>query len=332
MKISALLSSTIRIGAVCVLFAVCVIVGSVVSGMSRLGQPSAQPTSNASAVAAQQPQPAPPPAAAQAPKGFLLPFVTYCLCAGVVVSFLILRSRWSGWKLSGALFLAIYGISCVVNALEGAAFLSAKMPHGMIRAWLLQGAISTAVFAPLAVLVMGRWKGRTVAADRPGWPSFASALWRVAVIVVAFVFFYIFFGYFIAWQNPAVRTYYGGAAFSSFFAAWQGNWEHSRWIYPLATFRGLLYVAFLYPLVRMLRGTRWQTAVAMALFLAAWTVGLLLPNALMPPSVAHTHFFETFAFSLVLGVLSGWLLAPVDLESERKLQTPENAVSMAGRV
>ncbi len=303
MKTSVVVSTGVRIAAVCVLFAVCQMAGTFVSGMNRIGQQTVAPAGGTGAISAQQ-------APAQAPKGFLLPFVVYCVCAGVVVSFLALRSRWSGWKLSGALFAGVYGIGNVVNAIEGAAFLSSKVPAGLFRALLVQGAIATALFAPLAVLVLGRWKARGEGDVRPAWPAMSSVLWRSIAIIAAFVFFYMFFGYFIAWQNPAVRQYYGGQAFSSFLGALQSNWQHSRWIYPLATLRGLLYIVFLYPLVRMLRGARWEHAVAMALFVAAWTTGLLLPNPVMPPSVAHTHFIETLAFSLVLGALIGELLAP----------------------
>ena len=42
-------------------------------------------------------------------------------------------------------------------------------------------------------------------------------------------------------------------------------------IYPLATFRAFLYIAFVYPMIRMLRAPRWESAIAAALFLACWT-------------------------------------------------------------
>jgi hypothetical protein len=130
-----------------------------------------------------------------------------------------------------------------------------------------------------------------------------SAAWRLALIVVAFVFLYMFFGYYVAWQSPAVRQYYGGPEQSSFYAALKANWMYHPWIYPLQVFRALLYVACLYPLIRMLRAARWETSLAMAFFLSSWTTALLLPN------LAHAHFWETLGFSLVFGALAGWLLS-----------------------
>ena len=35
---------------------------------------------------------------------------------------------------------------------------------------------------------------------------------------------------------------------------------------------------------------------------------LLLPNPMIPASVARSHFWETLGFSLVFGALAGWLL------------------------
>jgi hypothetical protein len=59
---------------------------------------------------------------------------------------------------------------------------------------------------------------------------------------------------------------------------------------------------------RMLRTSRGELALAAALFSACWTTVLLLPNPLMPTSVARSHFWETLGFNLVYGALAGWLL------------------------
>jgi hypothetical protein len=44
---------------------------------------------------------------------------------------------------------------------------------------------------------------------------------------------------------------------------------------------------------------------------------LLLPNPLMPASVARSHFWETLGFSLVFGALAGWLLCFTAAEAPR---------------
>ena len=290
--IKKVLVISLRILAVCLLFAVCMGVGTALSGLDRV---------------AQQGQ----PARQQAPSELLVPLLILSLSVGVVVSYLILRSSWHGWTLAGAMFLGMYGISTVVSQLESIFLLSSKLPHGMIRALFVQGAIGTALFAPLAVLVLGKWRGAMpgVASPAPAGMRAASVAWRLVLLIIAFVFLYLFFGYYVAWQNPELRRYYGGPDWPNFIASLRGNWQNSPWIFLLASFRALLHVAFVYSLVRMLRAGRWESALAAALFLACWTTVLLLPNPLMPASVARSHFWETLGFNLVFGSLLGWLLS-----------------------
>jgi len=288
MQIKKVLVTGLRILAVCLLFTVCMAVGLFLSGLPRL-----------------VPQTPPPPGTIP------LPLLFFSLSVGMVVSYLILRSSWHGWPLAVTMFVGIYGIMTVVSQIESIAFLSSKLGPGMLRAIFVQGAIGAALFAPLAVLVLGKWWAAVpvVASPAPAHIRGASAAWRIALLVIAFVFLYLFFGYYVAWQNPELRKYYGGPDWPTFFAALKGNWQHLRWIYPLASFRALLYIALMYPLIRMLRAARWESALASALFLACWTTGLLMPNPLMPASVARSHFWETLAFSLVFGTLLGWLLS-----------------------
>ena len=288
----------LRILAVCLLLAVCFTVGGVLSGIDKVAQQSI--ASQSDPLANQQ--------APQMPENFLGGFLVFTLSAGGTVSYLILRSRWHGWTLVGAIFVSMYGISTVASQVETVAFLSDKLPQGMIRAIFVQGAIAAALFAPLAVLALGKWPSLRAPMSPAAPRKLASILLRVAILVVAFVFLYMFFGYYVAWRNPELRRFYGGPELATLWAAWRHNWISSRWIYALAAFRALLYIACLYPLVRMLHTSRRESALAAALFSACWTTVLLLPNPLMPASVARSHFWETVGFSLVFGALAGWLL------------------------
>lgn len=162
--------------------------------------------------------------------------------------------------------------------------------------------------------MLGKWRVSGALAfprrARLGGPSAAS---RLALIVIAFVVLYMFFGYYVAWQSPAVRRYYGGQQYPSFYASLKANWSYRSFIYPFQVFRALRYIACLYPLIRMLRVAQWEMALAMAFFLSVWTTALLLPNSMMPAGVAQTHLWETLGFSLVFGALAGWLLTPPHL-------------------
>jgi hypothetical protein len=300
MVLRTILLTGLRILAVCLLFAVCFAVGGELSGLDKIAQQSV----------ASHPAPPANQQVPQMPENLLRSFLIFTLCVGGTLSYLIRRSRWHGWVLVGAVFVSMYGISTVASQLDSVAFLSDKLPQGMIRAIFAQGAIAAALFAPLAVLVLGKWRAASIRAPMP--PAvplkLASILVRLAILVAAFVFLYMFFGYYVAWRNPELRRFYAGPELATFWAALRHNWTSFRWIYALAAFRALLYIACLYPLVRMLHASRRESALAAALFLACWTTVLLLPNPLMPASVSRSHFWETLGFSLVFGALAGWLL------------------------
>src|SRR5262249_40542929 len=143
-----------------------------------------------------------------APPDLLLPLAVFCLSVGSMVSYLVLRSSWRGLRLAGVLFAATYGISTVSTQVESLFFLSAKMPPGLIRALFAQGAIAMALFASLTVLILGKWRAApTVIEANEAPPLKAVAMtWRILLLVVAFVFLYLFFGYYVAWKNPALRA------------------------------------------------------------------------------------------------------------------------------
>jgi hypothetical protein len=286
---STVLKAGLRVVAVCFVFGVCFGIGGALAGVAKL-----------------VPKEAPLQAA---PADFLLPFAAYCLSVGSAVSYLVLRSSWRGWKLAGVLFAATYGISTIATQVESLFFLSAKMPPGMIRTLFVQGVIAMALFAPLAVLILGKWRRATPVGNAEAPPLTAVAITlRITLLVVAFIFLYMLFGYYVAWRNPALRAYYGGMDVPSFYEALKSNWQKQPLLFSLQVFRALLYVACVYPMLRMLRVARWEKALATAAFLASWTTVLLLPNPLMPATVARSHLWETLAFNLTFGALMAWLL------------------------
>jgi hypothetical protein len=180
MAFRTILLTGLRILATCLLFAACFAVGSALSGLEKIGQQTvasepASPTNKSPQMA----------------EDLLRSFLVFTLSVGGTLSYLILRSRWHGWMLVGAIFVNMYGISTVASQVETVAFLSNKLPQGMIRAIFVQGVIAAALFAPLAVLLLGRW--RLASARTPMSPPAApvklySILLRLAILVAAFVF------------------------------------------------------------------------------------------------------------------------------------------------
>src|SRR6266403_2887171 len=154
MATRTILLTSLKILAVCLLFAVCFIVGGALSGIDKAAQQTV----------ASQPAPPANQQVPQMPEDFLRSFLIFTLCAGGTLSYVILRSRWHGWTLVAAIFVSMYGISTVAIQVESVAFLSNKLPQGMIRALFAQGAIAAALFAPLAVLALDKWRAASVRA------------------------------------------------------------------------------------------------------------------------------------------------------------------------
>lgn len=72
-----------------------------------------------------------------------------------VLSWPILRSRWTGWRLVAAIFLVFYGVTTLMIAIE-AVYLPEALPMDLVVRLVVNGAITAAVFSVTAVLIHGR--------------------------------------------------------------------------------------------------------------------------------------------------------------------------------
>jgi hypothetical protein len=233
-----------------------------------------------------------------------------CFLNTLVVTPIILRSRWTGWRLMAALAFVLYGVMTFMPQIESAVFLT-RLPAGMLPRLFLMGALVAVPFSVLAVVILG--KGRSGPADAAQNPRlvmpFREWAWKLAVIAVLYVVLYFTFGYFIAWRDPVVRAYYRGTDEGDFFTHFHIVVRDTPWLVPFQVLRGLLWVGFALPVVRMMKG-RWpETALAIALlFSVVMNSQLLLPNPFMPEPVRMTHLIETASSNFIFGAIVGWLL------------------------
>ncbi|MCM3871477.1 MAG: hypothetical protein ND895_12405 [Pyrinomonadaceae bacterium] len=236
-------------------------------------------------------------------------FVVSCLNT-VLLTYVIVRSRWAGWKLIGAVFLIFFGISTFMPQIETAYFLT-RLPPGMLPRILLAGGITAALFSPLAVLVLGKRKhnrGEEEGSSRLNLPLREWA-WKLAVIAIAYVVIYFSFGYFIAWQSPAVRAYYGGSDPGSFLIQMASVLRDTPWLVPLQVVRAMLWTALAVLVIRMMRGRWWETGLVVGLLFAVVMNSLLLiPNPFMPAEVRMAHLLETATSNFLFGWLLVWVL------------------------
>jgi hypothetical protein len=234
-----------------------------------------------------------------------------CFLITMVLTHLILRSRWAGWRLIATVFLVFYGVMTFMPQIESAVFL-ARLPPGMLPRLFLMGALFAAPFSALAVPILGKIKANAEDAAhnaRLVMPT-KEWVWKLAVIAVAYLVLYFGFGYFVAWKNPALREYYGGSDEGSFLAHMRTVLTNTSWLIPFQVLRAILWVAIALPVIRMLKGRWEETALALGLLFAVTNAQLLLPNPYMPEAVRMTHLLETASSNFIFGFLIGWLLTP----------------------
>jgi hypothetical protein len=197
-----------------------------------------------------------------------------------------------------------FGVSTVMPQIESAYFIT-RLPPGMLPRLFLAGLIIAAIFAPLAVLILGKAKRST---NEPSPLKISIA--KLLLIVVAYLILYFTFGYFIAWKNPAVRAYYGGSDPSGFISHITNLLRGEPMLFLLQAVRALLWTAIALPVIKMLKGEWWERGLAVALLFAVMTSQLLLPNPLMPTEVRMVHLLETatsnFLFGWIVVVIYSW--------------------------
>lgn len=230
----------------------------------------------------------------------------------VIIVPLIRTSRWGGWKLALLLALSYYGTVTFVVQLESAFFLTASTVDAQTLPRLfLMGLPPAFCFLPLAVRILGK-------KSPPADPTPNSRLvmpvgqwlWKLTAIVAAYLILYWLAGYFIAWQNPAVRAFYGQPGPALPF------WEHtlntlrnSR-LFALQILRALLWVLCMLPVIRGAKLTPWRTALLAGAFLSLLpNIALILENPLMPSATVRlTHLLETTSSNFLWGLFMVWLL------------------------
>lgn len=226
------------------------------------------------------------------------------------MTYLILRSRWTGWRLMAAVFVVYYGVTTFMAQIESAVFLT-QLPPGVVPRLFLMGLVIAAPFSVLAVLILGKRKGETVDIEQPvrlAMPASEWA-WKLAVIAIVYVILYFSFGYFVAWRNPAVPEYYGGVDEGSFFVQMGTVLRDTPWLVPFQILRAMLWAGLAVLVIRLMKGEWRETALVVALlFSVVMNAPLLLANPYMPERVRMAHLAETATSNFIFGLFVTWLL------------------------
>jgi hypothetical protein len=225
--------------------------------------------------------------------------------------FLILRSRLGGARLAAWLVPVLFVVRTAQPQVETLVFEAARtrLPPGVFAALWPMGLAHLALFVPLAMVVLGRWRSPS----RP--PPFELAMtpgaWGAKLLACAalYVPLYFLFGHYIAWQVPEIRAFYGGPAeLDGFWASMRDVFEKTPWLPFFQLERGLFWALLAIPLLRMTRGSAREAALGVGVtFGIGLSSQLLIPGPHMPDAVRMGHFVEI----LVSGLLHGWLVATI---------------------
>jgi hypothetical protein len=175
-----------------------------------------------------------------------------CGTTVLIVMWMIHSSRWHGWKLILAMSVAFYLVVTFVMQLEAWYFLLGITigPELMSRLFI-QGIPTAFIFIPLAVLLMGRVRAIDADSGEIAPMPLNEWLWKLGIIYITYLLVYYLAGYFIAWQNPEVRAFYGSPGEAlPFFQQMAHIFSSDPWLTPYQLLRTLIRVAGAYPVIR----------------------------------------------------------------------------------
>lgn len=237
----------------------------------------------------------------------------YAISHVAVIVLIILSSRGSGIRLSMALSFSYYGAVTVLTQIETWYFLSSlTVSEELLFQLFLMGMPVAFLFIPLAVWIVGESRITSKSAEKftLNFPM-KEWLWKLSLIALAYVILYWTAGYFIAWQNPELRAFYGSPGeITPFVEHTLRTLRNDPWLFPFQVLRALLWTLCAIPIIRFSGVNVWWTAILVGLFLSVpQNVGHLLSNPLIPDaSVRMSHMIETASSTFLFGLIIVWLL------------------------
>jgi hypothetical protein len=215
------------------------------------------------------------PVAIEAPPN-VLPWliVSNTIIAGILIWF-ARQSSWTGLRLAAALFAIGWGIRDV-NSLIEAQFLD-FFKRGEFRSIFLQSMVVSLLFAPVVVLLAGRW--RDAGSVDVGLTRRTPVNWvaRIAACGAVYLLCYFVFGLLVL---PFIRHFYT-----------EMPEPVGLFLFQLLV-RGPLFAVLGLTVARMIPGDRRAHAlrVGLALSVLGGVAPLMVPNPYLPDEVRWAHF------------------------------------------
>ncbi|HET7102147.1 MAG TPA: hypothetical protein VFJ52_13420 [Terriglobia bacterium] len=222
----------------------------------------------------------------------VMPGLLVVLALGLVAA----SSSQQGWKLSGTLFILYFAIN-QLNILDEALLFKVGLKAPEVFRMLASDFVTSLLFAPLLVLILGCWKKTLQEGPGPLVPR-SPANWAGRILLGDLLYILC---YFVAGMIvfPFVKDFYAGVELPG-----------AASVFEMEIFRGLVYVAAGLAVVHGMKGERGKAAMALGLSfpILASVAPLLLPNPYLPGDIRLAHGFEIGISNLAYGALLGFLL------------------------
>jgi hypothetical protein len=216
------------------------------------------------------------------------------LLVSAVLSYVVVRSRWTGTQLMCAIFVAYFGLYTFIPQSEAMLIMAGRPALATSALLTAHGFLGALVYSFVLVALMGRLREHEVEREsaRLHMPV-GEWLRKVGLCVVV---------------GPAVDLV-GRAAF------WP--WAQPFALPPLShtlsllVGRSLLLIAFMLPVIKMLRGKRLESALVVGLLLAilAGIAPLAMARLFLPEMFSAGHVMGISLANLVYGLLVGYLFS-----------------------
>jgi len=236
----------------------------------------------------------------------ILPLFLTCLLNAGVVLWMTKRTSLTERKLGALIFAVVFGVMFFLPQIETVYFNSAlQVPLGVIGATLVSGIGVGLVSAKIAMQF--QQEGQAPIGSAPLRARYTAG--KIVALAVLYVVLYFVFGYYIAWQSPAVRVFYNGSR--SLVPFWAHLKQQAVGLFVLQFARGVLWALLGYLLVvnLPLASTRERIVIVGLALSVGLAFPVLVPNPYMPWAVRRVHFIELLVENFVFGAVTAWLFA-----------------------
>lgn len=237
--------------------------------------------------------------------------ILYLLLNGIyvcfVVYFLFMHSFYKGVKQYACIVSVVFFIQSFMTQIETLLFIGAfpALAVSDVLFFMVRDLLVLLAVTALAMRLFRKEKASMPAIEAEKRDTrVKSILAKMGIIGIIYMFVYLLFGYFVAWQFAELREFYSGSAEKlNFFRQMAFNIQSRPILIPFQFLRGILFSAFILPLLFMIN-TRKLFIASVCLVYLSTAILLVIPNVLFPTMVRIGHLLEMTSSMLLFGFIA----------------------------